>query len=471
MSKTRYLAGLCLAGGLALSPAGRADLYSAQQAYNKQDYVQAFAQYRELAEMGQPLAQENLAVMYVSGEGVKRDNVLGYAWALIARENGGSDAMQNIISQLEPHLVESMLQRVAAVQAQFGKAALQQRLYPEILEPGQAPTTPPDPNGCTFLKPANPDDYYPRAAIQQGLSGNVEVQYTVMPDGRARNPRVTFAMPLLAFDAPAANVILKSTFKPRTQNGVAVPCSMVVRVKFVSRAGIANENSPDLKKLADNARPKAVAGDPSSQLAYGMMLEAMASTDPAAERPATWYLKAAQAGIPSAQYLIGSPMLRATGPNSADKVKKGLFWITKAADAGQADAQVDLANYLLSQPGDPANRARAYDLLEKAAKSESREGKYRLAALLASDADETRRDPKRALGLLEQVMIDKELDPTAFEIRAAANATSGDFDAARNDQGRAIRMAAKLGWDLAPQKARLAKYESSAAWTGDLLAL
>jgi len=202
-----------------------------------------------------------------------------------------------------------------------------------------------------------------------------------------------------------------------------------------------------------------------------MMLEAMASTDPAAERPATWYLKAAQAGIPSAQYLIGSPMLRAKGPNSADKVKKGLFWITKAADAGQADAQVDLANYLLSQPGDPANRARAYDLLEKAAKSESREGKYRLAALLASDADETRRDPKRALGLLEQVMIDKELDPTAFEIRAAANATSGDFDAARNDQGRAIRMAAKLGWDLAPQKARLAKYESSAAWTGDLLAL
>jgi TPR repeat protein len=281
---------------------------------------------------------------------------------------------------------------------------------------------------------------------------------------------VTFAMPPLVFNAAAANVILNSAFNPRTENGVAVPCSLVVRVKFVSRAGTGNENFPELKTLAENARPKAIAGDPSSQLAYGMLLEAIAARNPAAERPASWYLKAAQAGIPTAQYLIGAPMLRATEPDSAEKVKKGLFWVTKAADGGQVDAQLALANYLLSQAGDPDNRARAYELLENAAMSESREGKYRLAALLASDADDTRRDPKRALTLLEQVMIDKELDPIAYELRAAANAALGDFEAAKKDQGRAIRMAAKLDWDLAPLKARLAKYESGAAWTGDLLA-
>ena len=67
-------------------------------------------------------------------------------------------------------------------------------------------------------------------------------------------------------------------------------------------------------------------------------------------------------------------------------------------------------------------------------------------------------------------MIDKELDPIAYELRAAANAALGDFEAAKKDQGRAIRMAAKLDWDLAPLKARLAKYESGSAWTGDLLA-
>ncbi len=77
MSKVSYLAGLCLAGGLALSPAARADLYGAEQAYRKQDFAQAFALYRELAELGHPVAQENVAAMYIAGEGVKRDNVSG----------------------------------------------------------------------------------------------------------------------------------------------------------------------------------------------------------------------------------------------------------------------------------------------------------------------------------------------------------------------------------------------------------
>ena len=42
--------------------------------------------------------------MYVNGEGVKRDNVLGYAWAAIAKESGGGAAAAGILAQLEPHL-------------------------------------------------------------------------------------------------------------------------------------------------------------------------------------------------------------------------------------------------------------------------------------------------------------------------------------------------------------------------------
>ena len=130
--------------------------------------------------------------------------------------------------------------------------------------------------------------------------------------------------------------------------------------------------------------------------------------------------------------MVGS-FLMATTSASFDE-RKGIIWLNKAADAGQADAQVDLANYLLRRTGDPASRA-------------------------------------RALKLLEQVMIGKEIDPTAFEIRAAANAMLGDFKAAQSDQERAIRLAAKYGWDLAPQKALLEKYQNNAAWTGDLLGL
>ena len=90
MSKTtapRLLAlVLCMAGG-----AAHADLYQAIAAADKQDYARAFELYRELAELGHPEAQENLAVMYVNGEGVQRDNVLGYAWAKLALDNGGGE--------------------------------------------------------------------------------------------------------------------------------------------------------------------------------------------------------------------------------------------------------------------------------------------------------------------------------------------------------------------------------------------
>src|SRR4029077_2866094 len=118
-------------------------------------------------------------------EGVKRDNVLGYGWAVIARENGPSDIAQNIISQIEPHMTEGARKRVADLQAQFGKAALQKSLLPVIPGPGSKLEHKADPDDCTFKRPAQPDDFYPAAAIQQGISGNVELEYTVMPDGRA----------------------------------------------------------------------------------------------------------------------------------------------------------------------------------------------------------------------------------------------------------------------------------------------
>ena len=72
---------LFIVAAFSLAPVAHADLYSAKAAYEKKDHARAFALFRELAELGQPLAQESLAIMYVLGEGVKRDNVAGYAWA------------------------------------------------------------------------------------------------------------------------------------------------------------------------------------------------------------------------------------------------------------------------------------------------------------------------------------------------------------------------------------------------------
>jgi hypothetical protein len=294
----------------------------------------------------------------------------------------------------------------------------------------------------------------------------VYLEFTVMPDGRARNPRAYFSLPSLSFDAAAAGVIFNSTFKPKKENGVAVPCSIRVMVRFISKGGNSGSTNPALKAKLESVRTKALAGDPSAQLDYAMLLQGLRGIGTSTEEYTPWYLKAAQAGEPTAQFVVGSTLL---GKSNSSEEQKGVLWLNKAADAGQIDAQADLANYLLRNSPDAANRARAFELLERAAAAESRDGQYRLAALLASDADETRRNPRRALELLERVMVDKGYDPTAWEIRAAANAMLGEFKAAQDDQNKAMRMAAKFGWDLAPQEARLDKYANNTAWTGDLL--
>src|SRR3569832_2336307 len=97
MSANRVIRGLFFAVAWALASTAHADLTGAQKSYAAKDFEGAFQQYLEIATLGNVTAQENLAAMYVDGEGVNRDNVLGYAWAVIARENGGNAAMQNVI--------------------------------------------------------------------------------------------------------------------------------------------------------------------------------------------------------------------------------------------------------------------------------------------------------------------------------------------------------------------------------------
>ena len=86
MSHKKVFQALFLIPAGSWAPMAGADLYQASAAAEKGDFARAFPLYRELAELGLPEAQENLAVMYVNGEGVPRDNVLGYAWAKLAIE-------------------------------------------------------------------------------------------------------------------------------------------------------------------------------------------------------------------------------------------------------------------------------------------------------------------------------------------------------------------------------------------------
>ncbi len=65
---------ICLVAGIFLAPAvARADMKTGIEAYRAGDYETARREFSTLAETGNPNAQFNLAVLYLSGRGVERD--------------------------------------------------------------------------------------------------------------------------------------------------------------------------------------------------------------------------------------------------------------------------------------------------------------------------------------------------------------------------------------------------------------
>jgi TPR repeat protein len=79
---------------LALTPASAGPLQDGATALIKGDYATALQLLRPLAEQGNAEAQFNLGVMYVRGQGVSQDYVLGHMWFNLATSRGNKDAAQ-----------------------------------------------------------------------------------------------------------------------------------------------------------------------------------------------------------------------------------------------------------------------------------------------------------------------------------------------------------------------------------------
>lgn len=221
-----------------------------------------------------------------------------------------------------------------------------------------------------------------------------------------------------------------------------------------------------LHAYADETLTKAQAGDAQAQFMYGLLLDL-----PQLNRPHSdalpWFVKSAQTGLPEAQYQVGHSLLVGRGCQCQET--KGVDWMRRAARGGQTDAEITLAMYTLKGTPDAEQQRAARLWLEQATASGNQVGKLYLAALLAAAPDGTVRDPKTGLKLLDEVFRLFEDDPTAYEVRAAGLANSGQFEDAVKSQRKAVAMATSLKWDPAPQAQRLSQYEAKQPWTGMLV--
>ena len=74
---------------------------------------------------------------------------------------------------------------------------------------------------------------YPRDALMQGLEGWVRVEFTINPDGSVSNARVVDAHPRRGiFDREALRAIGRWRFKPKVQDGEAIPSRAGYTIDF-----------------------------------------------------------------------------------------------------------------------------------------------------------------------------------------------------------------------------------------------
>jgi len=448
-------AGVFLALAGFLTTRAVADLVSGSSAYQKGDYAKAFHDFRELAELGQPTAQFNLAVMYANGQGARQSDIYAYAWASLAAQNGLEKA-KTLADALRPGLAPGSEKIAADIAAQFGNAVLDAQLNPKIIENAEHE----DRTRCRPVHAYVPR--YPQDAAGRGIQGQVYVEFSVMPDGRSRNPRIIYAVPQGAFEPTVRDALLRSEFASGSTGRSSIQCTMFYRFVLSGAVGYSK-----LDAFVDETLAHAKAGDPGAQMLYGMLLVGLPQLNKPRSQALPWFLKSAQAGVPVAQYQVGYSLLKGWGCDCEEN--KGLDWLRRAAQAGQPDAEVTLAMYALKGSPDEERSRQAKLWLEQAAASGSHDGKLYLSALLATAPEAEGGDPRRALMLLGEVFRGVKDDPTAFEIRAAAQASAGEFKDAVQSEREAVGMAQRLKWDVTPLNERLTRYMAKQPWRESLL--
>lgn len=303
---------------------------------------------------------------------------------------------------MAPNLTPTSLQISADLQARYNQAALDTRLMPKFLKGKEFENRDP----VRLSKPFIPS--YPEDARSQGIQGEVYVEFIVAPDGRARLPRILYAVPPRAFDETVRHSIMRSLYLPARVNGR--PVATTVSTFYNFKMDVADREYQGLQLRVRETLAKAQAGDPSAQILYGMMLAGLPQLHQSYAQALPWFLKAAQAGAPYAQYQVGTGLL--VGRGCQCDAGKGEIWLEKAAQADEPNAQVSLAEYLLrDKPGNEAVNG-ALVWLERAAKQGSNAAKLRLAAILAASPSAEIRNPARALALSASLDREYKQDPS-----------------------------------------------------------
>tara|TARA_R110000868_G_scaffold15535_2_gene70766 strand:+ start:12408 stop:13097 length:690 start_codon:yes stop_codon:yes gene_type:complete len=119
-----------------------------------------------------------------------------------------------------PQLQSSMSLSVAPTQSNLRPAPAAPAAAPT---PAPAPAAAPPPGTAEEVTPlVDVPPNYPRRALSAGIEGEVTLRFTITPDGKVENLRVTASEPPGVFEREARRAASRWRFAPRRENGNAV---------------------------------------------------------------------------------------------------------------------------------------------------------------------------------------------------------------------------------------------------------
>jgi TonB family protein len=343
-----------------------------------------------LAELGDPVAQYNLGILYLRGEGVRKSAATGYAWLKLAADAKNPAAMRSE-AELRPIYAEDAAAIVADLEARFGLAHVRESRLPEIL-----------PN-CEYSErtPARLISRsrvgYPSDASYSGLEGWMTVEFSIAPDGTARDYTVLSSNAPDIWRASIEEAMREWRWEPAMRAGVPVWSRSGIHFRF----GI-DEKNHLLDSWVAGVKAKADAGDPMQQYLYAVVLNG----HPQLKRPWSdalpWIEKAALSGFALAEYHLGMSLLDGRGC-TADR-DKALYWLQRAAAKDVAEAQYILALEMTEDPAPIRISTTPIDLLRKASGTH-RPASLALARALATGPQATAASTAEAVSLSAAALL------------------------------------------------------------------
>lgn len=446
---------LVLAWSLSPAPAVAADFDSAVRSYQAGRMDEAFQEFLALAELGKADAQYNVGFMYLRGEGAIRSNARGYAWIKLAAD-GGNGMAKTLEAQLRPVFAEDAAAIVADIESRHGLAAVRRDQLPEVLPNCEYSTRTP-PRLGTRTRVA-----YPLDAASMGTEGWMVVEFSIAPDGTAREYLVLNSNRADLWHPAVQRAMREWRWEPAMQDGRPVWSRHVMMFKFIIEDG----EMPWLTALMAEIEGKAEAGDRVAQYTYAVVLAGHHKFRKPWSEVLPWIERSALSGYAPAEFQLGMSLLDGRGCR-ADR-DKALFWLQRAAAAGMPEAQLVLAKELMASPAPVKLTTTPVELLRSASAKQDRGARIALARVLATRGDATAAETGEALKNSAAALKDDARNTTALETHAAALAAVGRFDDAVQHQQRALQFAGERGWALEPLQRRLQAYQGREAWRGPI---